>query len=114
MTNHTEPIHHYHTKKRVYQKLEKYPHTDKWKRFLDKSIYFIGAVGPIMTLPQLMKIWVEKNASGVSAISWIAYLITAIFWLSYGIVHKEKPIIFTYSVWIVFDIFVVIGTIMYG
>lgn len=114
MANHTEPIHHYHTRKRIYHKLEEYPHPDKWKRFLDKSIYIVGAVGPIMTIPQLMKIWVEKNASGVSVISWGAYLVTAIFWLSYGIAHKEKPIIFTYSIWIVLEIFIVIGTLMYG
>lgn len=67
-----------------------------------------------MTIPQLTKIWVEKNASGVSAVSWGAYLVTAIFWLLYGILHKEKPIIFTYSAWIVLEILIVIGTITYG
>ena len=114
MINHTEPIHHYHTRKRIYKKLEEYPPPNNWKRFLDKSIYVVGAVCPIMTIPQLMKIWVEKNASGVSAISWSAYLVAAIFWLSYGITHKEKPIILTYSIWILLEIFIVIGTLMYG
>lgn len=107
-------MHHVHTRKRIYQKVEEYPHPDKWKNFLDKSIYIVGAFGPIMTIPQLMKIGIEKNASGVSAISWSAYFVTAIFWLSYGITHKEKPIIFTYILWIVLEIFIVIGTLMYG
>jgi len=56
MINHTEPIHHYHTRKRIYKKLEEYPPPNNWKRFLDKSIYVVGAVCPIMTIPQLMKI----------------------------------------------------------
>ncbi|MFW5746020.1 MAG: SemiSWEET family transporter [Nanoarchaeota archaeon] len=70
--------------------------------------------GPIMTIPQLCKIWVEKNAAGVSAVSWIAYLVTAFFWLTYGIMHKEKPIIFTYSGWIIIEVFIIIGTFVYG
>ena len=114
MDNHTEGLHHYHTRKRIHQKHETYPHPNKWKNFMDKAIFAVGVVGPTMTIPQLMKIWVGKNASGVSAISWGAYLFVAIFWLIYGIMHKEKPIIFIYSIWIVVDIFIVIGTIMYG
>lgn len=81
---------------------------------MDKAIYVVGSFGLIMTIPQVTKIWIEKNASGVSAISWSAYLITAIFWLIYGIMHKEKPIIFTYSAWIVLEVAIVIGIILYG
>lgn len=114
MTNHTEGLHHYHTRKRIHQKHEPYPHPDKWKRFMDKAIYVIGVAGPIMTIPQLMKIWVEKDASGVSVISWSSYLVIAVFWLTYGIIHKEKPIIFTYFAWIIIEILVVIGVIIYG
>ena len=71
-------------------------------------------MGPIVTIPQLIEIWLNKNASGVSVISWIAYLVGAMFWLFYGLVHREKPIIFTYGVWIVIDILIVIGTIIYS
>lgn len=107
-------LHHFHKGKRIYQKHEKYPHPEKWKRFFDRCIYIVGVFGPIMTIPQLIKIWVEKNAVGVSIVSWSGYLIAAIFWLIYGVIHKEKPIIFTYSLWIVFDIFIVIGVFLYG
>lgn len=81
---------------------------------MDKAIYVIGIAGPIMTIPQLTKIWIEKNAVGVSAISWFAYLIIAFFWLIYGVMHKEKPIILTFSVWIILDILIVIGILMYS
>jgi len=114
MVNHTEGLHHFHIRKRIHQKHETYPHPNEFKRFMDRAIYIIGIIGPIMTIPQLMKIWVEKNASGVSAISWGAYLFTAIFWLIYGIQHKEKPIIFTYGIWIILEALIVVGTIMYG
>lgn len=114
MVGQTKGLHHAHIRKRIYQKHEPYPHPDKWKRLMDKGIYAAGVIGPIMTIPQLTKIWIDKNATGVSAISWIAFLITAIFWLIYGIMHKERPIIFTYIIWIILDIFIVIGVLMYG
>ena len=80
----------------------------------DNLIYLGGILGPIVTIPQLIEIWLNKNASGVSVISWTAYLVGAIFWLFYGLVHKERPIIFTYGIWIIIDILIVIGAIIYG
>jgi len=80
---------------------------------MDQAIYLVGLLGPILTLPQVMIIWVQQNASGVSLVSWIAYLVTACFWLTYGIMHKEKPIIFTNSIWIMLDILIIIGIIIY-
>ena len=108
-----EALHHYHRRKRIHQKHEPYPHPDKWKRLMDKFIYVVGVAGPILTLPQLIKIWVEKNAAGVSAISWAGFLVAAVFWLMYGILHKEKPIIFTYTLWIILDGLVVAGVLIY-
>ena len=113
MTGHTDGLHHFHTRKRIHQDHEPYPHPHKWKKLMDKAIYVVGIFGPIMTIPQIYKIWFQQNASGVSAISWSAYLLASVFWLMYGIMHKEKPIIFTYSIWILLDIFVVIGAIIY-
>ncbi|MDO8508985.1 MAG: hypothetical protein Q7S27_04850 [Nanoarchaeota archaeon] len=84
------------------------------KKLIDRLIYLAGIISPLITLPQLLNIWLEKNASGVSAISWTSYLIVACFWLSYGIIHKYKPIIFAYVIWIVLDALIIIGTILYG
>ncbi len=114
MAHNTHGLHHAHIRKRIHQGHEPYPHPNKWKGFMDRAIYFVGMFGLIMTIPQLSGIWIYKNASGVSAISWTAYLITAIFWTIYGIMHKEKPIIFIYSIWIILDILIVIGTLLYG
>ncbi|MBU2639645.1 MAG: hypothetical protein KKG75_02970 [Nanoarchaeota archaeon] len=114
MVGHTAGLHHFQIRKRIFEKREKYPSSSKVKRYMDKVVFVMGAFGPIMTIPQLYEIWIKKNAAGVSAISWGSYLIIAIFWLFYGIVHKEKPLIFMYILWIIFDIFIVAGTIIYG
>ncbi|MFH1387690.1 MAG: SemiSWEET family transporter [Patescibacteria group bacterium] len=107
-------LHHFHKRKRVHENLEPYPHPDKIKRFMDKAIFVVGVVGPIMTLPQIFKIWVEKQASGISIVSFTAYLFVAAFWILYGLLHKEKPIVVTQSIWFIMHVFIVIGAIIYG
>ena len=113
MVNHTEGLRH-HLRTRIHKKHKPHLHSVKWKGFIDHAIYVVGLIGPIMTIPQLTKIWVEKNASGVSAISWSAYIVVAIFWILYGIAHKEKPLIVISSIWIVLEVFIVVGTLRYG
>lgn len=104
-------MHHIHRRKRA---KEPYPHPEAFKRGVDIAVYVAGVVGPLMTLPQILKIWVDKNAAGVSAVSWSSYFVLSIVWLVYGVLHKEKPIIFTSAIWLVLDAIVVAGTLMYG
>ena len=106
--------HHQHVRKRLYKNLEMYPADNKLRHALDIAVYCASFFGLVMTLPQLWNIWIVRNASGVSALSWIAYSLSAIIWLMYGIVHKEKPIIYSNTFAVVFNILIVIGTLMYG
>ncbi len=107
-------LHHFQKRKRIFEKLEPYPHPDKWKNLFDKLIYVFGIFGPIMTIPQVTQIWIEKNAAGVSLVTWVAYLIVAVFWVFYGLLHKEKAIVFIYLVWIVLDALIVLGLLLYA
>lgn len=114
MPTQNQGLHHFHRRKRIYQNHEPYPHPNKWKRFMDKLIYVVGIVVPIMTVPQFLKIWVDKNAQGISLISWVTYAIASLFWAVYGVMHKEKPIILTSSLLLILDAFIVVGAIIYG
>jgi uncharacterized protein with PQ loop repeat len=107
-------LHHAHSRKRIHKNLEPFPHPDKFKNTMDKLIYAGGLLAPIVTIPQLYKIWIEKNAAGVSVISWSAFLIAAIFWITYGVAHKTKPIIFVYSILAIIEILIIIGTLLYA
>ena len=99
-------------RKRIHEKHEPYPHPDKWKRLMDKLIYFVGASAPIMTLPQLFNIWIDKNTSGVSLITWSSYEVISVFWLIYGIMHREKPIIITHIMLIFVKALIIIGILI--
>jgi uncharacterized protein with PQ loop repeat len=107
-------FHHFHKRKRIHQKLEKYPSKNKWINLIDKLIYFVIALGLIITIPQVYKIWIDKNAAGVSIVSWSGYLIISFFWLTYGFVHKEKPIIISNILWIFMYILIILGVWLYG
>jgi len=84
------------------------------KLLIDKLVYAARIAAPILTVPQVLKIWIGKSAAGVSALTWGTYTITAVIWLAYGIAHKNKPIIISYGLWIVLELLIVIGTILYG
>ncbi|NCP67432.1 hypothetical protein GW756_02010 [bacterium] len=111
---HIEPLHHYNMRQRGQRWRLFHAQPDKVKLATDRLVYFVGAVGPVMTLPQLYTIWIEQNAAGVSIVTWSAYIFTAAFWLTYGILHQQKPIIFTHTCWISIHILMVIGILMYS
>lgn len=108
---------HYHLKNRVHR----HHHCDhpdyepsRMEKILDKLIYVVGIFGPVMTLPQVYTIWISQNASGVSMISWCAYLFTALAWLAYGVFHNVKPIIFSNIIWVILDLIIILGVFRFG
>lgn len=107
-------IHHIHQRKRKHLEKQKYPHPNKKIRFLDDLIMVIAVVFPLTTLPQIFEIWVNKNAEIISLFTWSSWLVFSIPLIIYGIVHKEKPIIVMYSLWILMHSLVIIGKIIYG
>jgi uncharacterized protein with PQ loop repeat len=110
----TDALHHFHRRKRIHQGHEPYPHPDRRKRFMDRMIYVAGALAPLVGIFQAHQIWASQNAAGVSLFSWSLFALFALIWMIYGVMHKEKPIILTYAMWIVVDIFIVSGILMYG
>lgn len=102
-------IHHHHQHlRRIEQALE-----PRWVKRLDKVMYVIGILGLVMTLPQVVEIWVYHNAAGVSALSWGSYFIFSIFWLVYALAHRARVLIFTQSLWVLLNAIVAVGAMKY-
>ena len=106
--------HHINKRKRIHLKKEKYPHPNKWVRWLDNFLLVIAVLGPLVTLPQIIRIFLYKNADGLSIITWGFFALGSIPWVAYGIVHKEKPIVVSYSLWFILYLATVIGILVYG
>jgi uncharacterized protein with PQ loop repeat len=108
---------HIHKRKRAYsahRKLHPYPHPNPWVRRLDYLVFVVGVLGPIANIPQIMKIYSERNAAGLSFLAWSLFLVFNIPWLLYGIVHKAKPIILAHTLWFSTELIVLIGIVMYS
>ena len=106
-------IHHIHQRKRQHV-LSTYPHPQPWVRFLDRLLVVVAVIAPLMTLPQIFRIVSERSAVGVSPWTWGAFAFFNVPWLIYGVVHKERPIIVAYTMWLIVNSTVVILTLTYS
>jgi uncharacterized protein with PQ loop repeat len=68
----------------------------------------------LMTVPQVLTIWVGHQAAGVSVVSWSAYLLSAILWFWYGIQKRDKNIYLACVGWVGLDTAVIVGAVIYA
>src|SRR5467141_583550 len=85
----------------------------KKTRGLEKILRGLSVFTMLMTVPQVLTIWIGHNAGGVSLISWVAYLIAACLWFVYGLQKNDKTIYLACVGWVLLDLAVVIGVIVY-
>jgi uncharacterized protein with PQ loop repeat len=81
---------------------------------LERVLRAMSVVTMLMTLPQVFTIWGRREAHGVSLVSWATYLVAASLWLVYG-VRKRDPTIYLACIgWILLDVAIVAGVVLYG
>jgi uncharacterized protein with PQ loop repeat len=68
----------------------------------------------LMTVPQVLTIWVGQQAAGVSVLSWSAYLVSAVLWFWFGLMKRDKNIYLPCVGWIALNGAVVAGALVYG
>jgi uncharacterized protein with PQ loop repeat len=68
----------------------------------------------LMTIPQVLTIWVGRQAAGVSVLSWSAYLASAVVWFWYGLSRRDRNIYLPCIGWILLDAAVIAGALVYG
>ncbi len=100
-------LHNFHLTKRGREAAER-------RHLFDQFMYLVGLFAPLMTVPQIVKIWYYQDADGVSWLSWGGYMVGSLFWFIYGIIHKEKPLIVCNGVAALLQFAVVIGTVLYS
>lgn len=81
--------------------------------FLDKLTFVAGVVGPFTVLPQIWSIFSTHSAAGVSMATWLLIFIVTLPWVFYGVAHRDKSIIVSFTLWEVVNLTVVIGVILY-
>jgi uncharacterized protein with PQ loop repeat len=81
---------------------------------LERTLRVLSVVTMVMTVPQVLTIWVSLNASGVSLASWSAYLVSACLWFVYGVQKHDKTIYVACIGWIVLDAAIVVGVVIHS
>jgi uncharacterized protein with PQ loop repeat len=92
---------------------EEVPHSTS-DRMLRRVLAAMSLFTMLMTIPQVMTIWIERQAAGVSLLSWSAYLVSAVLWLWFGIQKRDKNIYLPSLGWVALDSGVIVGVFIYG
>lgn len=90
---------------------------DPYKKYIplaDKLTYTAAMIEAFIVMPQVYQIFHDKNAAGLSLMSWTGFEILNLVWLFYGIVHRDKVIIFYASSYGFVQLWVIVGGLMYG
>ena len=80
---------------------------------LEKFLRILSVVTMLMTVPQVLAVWVGRDAGGVSLLSWAAYLFSACLWFVYGIQKRDKTIYLACIGWIALDALIIIGVMVH-
>ncbi len=92
-----------------YHKSKKDHYKEEGIHILDKVIFPIALVSPIMTVPQVLQVWQNHQTAGLSVTTWIGFAFASTFWTLYGIAHKDKAITISSAIVVGLDILIVIG-----
>jgi MtN3 and saliva related transmembrane protein len=82
--------------------------------FLDKLTFIVGVIGPFTVLPQIYSIFHSHSAVGVSLVTWTLIFVVTFPWILYGLAHKDKSIITSFTLWEIANLAVMIGVLKYG
>ena len=83
------------------------------KTVMSRLLSAMSVFTMLMTVPQVLTIWVGHQAAGVSVVSWSAYLLSAILWFWYGLQKRDKNIYLPCVGWVGLDTAVIVGALIY-
>lgn len=79
---------------------------------LNRLLQSLSIFTMVMTVPQVLTIWVSHRAAGISMLSWGAYLGSAVVWFWYGLQKRDKNIYLPCIGWMFLDIALLVGALM--
>lgn len=111
---HTGQTHHYHVRKRVHKKLEPFPSESTLKRYVDKLMFAIAVLGPVVTIPQLFQILETKDVKGLSLFTWLMWSFFSFVWLVYGMLHRDIPLIVSQALYLAINVAITVAIFAYA
>jgi uncharacterized protein with PQ loop repeat len=81
---------------------------------VDSVMSVAAVIHPLMAVPQVIQIYVTEQAAGLSLFTWAAWLALGMVFLAYGLAHRLRPYILMQVLWVVIDVLVISGILIYG
>lgn len=78
----------------------------------ERFLRWLAALTMLMTIPQVIAVWKGGPQSGVSLVSWLAYMGSSVAWLVYGIRKRDATIWLVCIGWILVDGAIVVGILV--
>jgi uncharacterized protein with PQ loop repeat len=93
-------------------------HISKIKRHqkssFDYIVYFFTIATPLFELPQAITIFAKHDAGSVSIYTWGFFLIDNVVWIIYALRRRLMPLLVTSILYLVIEIGVVVGIVLYS
>ena len=85
----------------------------KARSWFDYFMYGIAMATPLVLLPQVFKLFSDKNVVGLSIDTWFLLGCLNVFWIVYGLVHREPPIFIGNFLVGILNFAIVYGIVLY-
>jgi uncharacterized protein with PQ loop repeat len=87
---------------------------NKYGVVIDDAMAIAAVIHPLTALPQVIMIYVTRNATGVSLATWLGFMAIGLVFLAYGVYHRLTLLIVNQVLWFMLDAAVVIGVLRFG
>lgn len=99
--------------------MARHPHVSRLRKKQPKTsfdfvVYFFTVATPLFELPQAIAIYNSKSAVNVSIWTWLFFLVADVVWIGYALRHKIRPLVVMYSFYLVVELSIVVGILMYS
>ena len=84
----------------------------KKRALFDRFVIAAAIIYPLSTTPQIIRVF-EGQTEGISLLTWVFYVFFSSFFLTYGLMHKVKPMIYGNSLWIIVNSLVILGVVLH-
>jgi len=85
----------------------------KEKQLINRICAVFAVFMPLTTLPQIIQLYTTQNASGLSLLMWVLYTIGVIPFLLFGIIYRHSQLVVLNALWILVQITMITGIIIY-
>ena len=92
------------------KKLHKTPRKEPF----DYIVYFFTIATPLFELPQAYDIYTSRSAEDISLLTWGFFLLDNFVWIIYAIKRKVIPLLITTGLYLLIEMIIVIGIILYS